>query len=1565
MARRVNKRVLSILIVVLLGGTVAALVSKRFIRPRLGDPKKLVAEGNAAYDAGDYLKARDAYMRAMRADPAGTDALLRYGDASAKLTPEGQDYLRDALAAWSRAIALDPGFAPAIDRLLDLQWDYVELIARGDEQGKQLAECRKLADQLLAVEPDNKKAAARKHIATVRQWLASSTVPAQDVEKSQAALLDLAKKDPGNPDLPYWVGQVKVRQGQDYLTTSQTAAAQGRFDEAAGLFDAALAAQPDNGPMHLRAAGTFWQLDRNDPRTKGNQADDRYRKRVGAAIDAAQRLTTDKDEAYADVQLTAEDWYNLQGNHDRAKEVVRAFYDSHPDLLEARLAMARILSADKTTRDRAVEILTKEPPDTKGLIGFKLLRQKQLQERAVYNLATIRLDELSAAMTAKDEAKAKAAEAAVAQGVETIRRLKAGTSGYYVPALQGKLHLLRGQNVEAVKVLGEAVQQRPGRVGADGFYTMYMLARANLAVGQPGPAKALLDQVVEALPDFAPARLRLAQLTFQDGDVDGTKKHLAVLRAQDPDNAEVKELDRLTTVLSRKDDPAKSDATFKGMGESTADERTQKARVALVIGKPDEAVQLYQANLRQNPKDIASVQALVEIYEGRGQSEKVAQVVADALKQNPDNASLKLASLRLQKAKPEQIYAEIKPLIEKTADEVTREMQFAELERATGGGWDKVLPHVERAYQLRPGDRGTLQTLYAVYVGRRDWAKAEQYLKELEKANADQVGGMLLRQEFLMAKGDLPAAEELGRKLADQYKDLAAGWLALARAQHAQAKYAEAAASYAEVRRRDPRQYQALRGQIDCYYQVNRPEDAAASLAQGRQLFPNDPALREMYLSHLVTFGNPADAIPDRKKGVDERPDDPAALLALGVTYSRAAQRAGPADPKAAAEMMKAAEETARKGTERFPDDARFYDQEAEILHYGGRWDEGEKLLNAFAARESARTKPQPQLLLANFYLRQGKAAKAEEALAAALAKADREEAADVRLRLAAVQTQQGKFPQALATLAADPADTRVVNQRIETLVAANDPKAAEAEADAALKKQDSAAVRNLRAGLFITTGRVPDALKDIEASRKLDPKAETTRYLYALALAKKSPPDTDGAIGELIKLVKGNPGYVQARGLLAQLYFDTGRFDQGVSELADGLAKVPLARDLRLMLVRALRAHQPPDLKSALALCQAADKDPVLRLDPAWGREAAMIFATQKKMREALLTIDQVVGMAPDNMDYQRDRLDIIQLSGDFDAVVRESDKLLARNKDAWWLRYQRGVAFGQRGEPDPARAVAEFDRALALVDAAKDAETAEVVLRAMAESITKAGPDGTRTPAGYDEAIRRTTPRLAADPDNRWHVLLIDFYRTKGDAANAAKVVEQVLADPSNKVPARRLPLLRVAALIYHQSSPPNLGRAREVYAELLNLAKDDLLALNNYACLLAEDLSPPDPAQAKIYSTKAYDLTRASSSPSDVILDTHGWVLTLCGGYDAKAGLAVLKDLATRRPDFLEARYHLGESYLRQPTPEKALALQELQQADAAIRKQEAAGQKVDPQLKAKIQSAIGRAGGQVAQ
>lgn len=1600
MARRVNTKFLIILVTVCLGLLLGVVAGKKFVQKYLtrGDSSKLLAEGDKLYDAGEYDKAKEKYQQAAGADPGSTEALIKLGDACAKLTPEDPMYLEQAHGHWNRAVSLDPKCAPALERLLDSYWDVVDFTSQDAQRAALFTKSSELAEKLSAADPGNKKAAARRHIALVRKYLVTQAGTFQDVEGSVKALKALTAKDPGDAEVLKWYTQARIRDAQQKLAGGSRDPAVVTLTEVEEAFDKARKDQPNNGSLQFRAFQTYNQLDETDPRTKDKAADPRsaaYKKKASESIDAALAVATEQDPLYVDIQLTGAHWYNQQNNTDRGKAIIQAFYDKRPADQRARLAMAKVYASDNKTRAKAVEVLSQPMAEDKAATGFKALVRRELQAQTLHDLTILRLGDYATAVNDKDAAKQQELQTAITDGLDKLRRLSSPRA-VKVLGLEGRLHLVKGENVDAVKSLEDAVSQMTTSAAVD-YEIMYLLAQAYVTTRQPGQSKGLLEKIVAGAPKWTAPRLMLTDMLLQNGDIDAARQHIAVLKTQVPDLEALKKLESVAAALGDRN------IDIEKMPEKTREDKILKIKVASQ-NKPDVAIRLLKEIAKDDPKDIGPVRTLVELYMQRKQTDRALEIVDGALKDNSDDRWLKEMKVLLenQGGDPKEMYAKRMELATAEKDPYTREMRMYDVEMGPGGHPEQTVPHLLKAYEVKTAEgkpspelNKVTDLLFDHAVARKDWGQAEAYLRKLVEANADECGGYLYRSRYAMARGDYPQAEQLAQYLRDNFSQFAQSYFSLAQAQHAQGKFLEAAQNYSEVRKRQERHYDALRGLVDCFYQGNKPEAAEATLEQGRRLFPKDVTIREMYLNHLVNYGDPQKAVPDREALLKEHPDEPGYNLALASTYFHAAQfLATKSDSKGMTERLNQAFNTLEQGKAKSPDDGRFYAQQAEMFQYAGRIAEGEKVLQAYSERPSVSDKPLAWILMADFYLRINLLPQAERALGTASTKADRDERLAILLRLAGVQTQEKKFDDALGTLASARADDdpRLVRQRLEILIAKGNAdgslEPARLEIVKAIQKKDSADLHNLLASVLIDTGKVAEAEVELAAAQKLDPRNEVTRYLQALAMAKRPKPEVEGAINVLLEVRTRNPRNVQVRLLLSDLYFNTGRRDAAIAELDEAVKKVPLSKEVRLNLVRMLRTVRK--FEDAEAYCYQAQIDPVLRADPTWPREKAINYMVQKRIEEAIIEMGRAIDLDPTNVEYKREKLDMILQFKSYPTVLRESTKYMKEQKiDTWWIHHQRGLAIGKTKDLAPAdlglppafqvnrvaEALKEFDRALELADAGRDPNLTEFILRGMAGSLVDyvadpaAGPAALKTvPVGFNEAISRAKAREANDPENRWHLLEVSLYRGKGDFATATKLVEDMLPLPANQTKDRRSALLRAAADVYTATTgkdgqpAPDYQKAKKVYEELVKLTPDDLAALNNLAYLLSDNLN--NNQEAKKYSRKAYDVSRFSGSPNDLIYDTHGWILTLCGGPDdGPEGLNILRDVVKRRPDLIEARYHLGRAYMKSGVSDRyPLAIAEFTLALDLLADQKKtadADHPIDQTLEKNIQAALAEA------
>src|SRR3954454_16123281 len=124
MAKRVNTRFLILLTAGFAVALVAALaVHFVFFRK---DPAAQARQGDALLAEGKPREALDKYKFAIAHKPTDKDLLVKIGDAYNAMVVDDTQNLFNARAAWSQAIANDPRFEPALDRLLSSYWEQME-----------------------------------------------------------------------------------------------------------------------------------------------------------------------------------------------------------------------------------------------------------------------------------------------------------------------------------------------------------------------------------------------------------------------------------------------------------------------------------------------------------------------------------------------------------------------------------------------------------------------------------------------------------------------------------------------------------------------------------------------------------------------------------------------------------------------------------------------------------------------------------------------------------------------------------------------------------------------------------------------------------------------------------------------------------------------------------------------------------------------------------------------------------------------------------------------------------------------------------------------------------------------------------------------------------------------------------------------------------------------------------------------------------------------------------------------------------------------------------------------
>lgn len=1508
MARRVNRKFLIILTIIVVGGLGVLVVGARYLSHR--NPARYEQAGDRLMKEGNYDLARTNYGQAYALDPKNPMILVKYGDAMEQMALSDPVYMGQDIGAWRHALEVDPGYVPALKRLLSAYEDIAEL----SPTASNFQTLRETAEKLSRLDHTDAHADATQHLATIEGWLAGLQTDTKTVEENLKAIEALHAKDPANADLPYYIAMVNLRRARDAALQNDQPGVDRLVEQTQKLFDAALKAQPQNAELHYRA----FQVDQMMTQFQTPDAAKASMDRSRQQIEAAQKLVKPSDEFYVAINKAAADMLSRDGKRPEAEKILRATLAAHPADPAAQVALAEMLGTDDRTRPEAIALLTNPKRKDQADTRKEALLKRQYDVISRMTLVSLQID---AYADEADATKKKALLDQITAGTKKLTELIGQSPD--VLKLTGRLQLAQGDDVKAIQTL-EKVQQLLSQNGRQDFQVKYLLARAYLKVNQSGEAKKLLQQVIQKFPGMVEARMLLAQQLLKEHDVAGAEPQLAFLRKALPDSPQVKLLEIAS--LDPKTDEAKVQALYASLPDKTAKQSLDKARVAVQLGKKAEATRLLEGLVAKNPGDTGAVDLLGRLYVADNQKPKAVALVETALKSNPDDKSLELLRKIFSGASAKEI-------IESETDPLTRELNLAELAERSHDA-KGALEHLQKAAAISPDSPRVLigQFNYALATGH--WDDAQKYADKLGATNQDQAGGKLFRFRLAMARKDYKQAEQIGGDLTSQMPEFAQSWVSLGQALQAQGRFNEALSKYLAALDRQSDNMDAIRGSTQCYLATNRPQAAHDTIVDALKQFPNSADLKEQLTQWQLTYGDPADALPAREGAVKDQPDNPNARTALAVAYLRVAQVMDDKTPGSGQSYISKARDVYEQAVKKWPDQSIFYARLADIDLTNNQPAAAEAVIKELAARPAWKDKPQPLLMLAQLYQREKQNDSAEKALRSAYAMA--KDNFDVQSQLANFLAANGKLDEALAILPATSTDENVQKLRVELQVNGGRLADALTAINAQLAKDpQSASWRSLLGFVYMNSGKLADARSAFDQVLTNDPKNAAALYYRGLLKLRQTPPDVTGAIDDLSAARNVSGNNVAARLALADALSLNHDTDRAANELETALQIDPQSKAARMKLISLYSSANPPRWADADRVIAQSREISQLANDPDLLNQEAMVRLGEKRPAEALSAIELARKGAPNSAAITQNYLKILMANGKTQQVIQETGKLLVSH-ESWWLRVMRAEAQAKDGNTKAA--MQDYDAALASVEADKNLEVAQSIIGSISDTL------------GPDRALAVAQKRAATD--SRWNIDVAYLLYHQHRVPEARQAIGQVLSNLSGLNKSDRIGALRMAGIIYMLGHPPEYPKARDAYVKLLSESPNDLPALNNLACLLANNVTPPQPKEAKVYSTQAYNLMKQSGRWDPLVADTQGWVLALCGGDDLPQAVSILADVVDRHP-FPEARYHLAEAYIKDNRLDEAK--KQLDQATEALSLSQKNNQDVDPVLKVQIDQA----------
>jgi tetratricopeptide (TPR) repeat protein len=346
-----------------------------------------------------------------------------------------------------------------------------------------------------------------------------------------------------------------------------------------------------------------------------------------------------------------------------------------------------------------------------------------------------------------------------------------------------------------------------------------------------------------------------------------------------------------------------------------------------------------------------------------------------------------------------------------------------------------------------------------------------------------------------------------------------------------------------------------------------------------------------------------------------------------------------------------------------------------------------------------------------------------------------------------------------------------------------------------------------------------------------------------------------------------------------------------------------------------------------------------------------AKIYSTRGQHERAALKIREALAIDPRNGEVFRDYLDVLEAANTrvmWQQLQAEVERALAADpnlaKTGWWIYVKRASALAHTGHKT--EAMADFVKAMEIAQA--EAGASQDVLISIIEKI--------RETLGNESAIVRAQQLAEAGGPGatRWKVVLAYLYLQAADNKQALSTIEEAMKDVEKLDERNRLTAFNIAGNVY--MSVGKYPEAREAYEKLLAKDPDDLGALNNMACILAEHIPTPDIPKALEYGQRALKVMSSHNRTDAGVLDTVGWMNVLAGGKHLDDGIDYLNS-SLKAGELAEAHYHLGEAYLLKKLPANAKST--LTRANEMLQERADKKQEMDEALKKRIDDALSRA------
>ncbi len=1437
--RRVNTRFLTIFLCVLVGLWVVVFAAQKFLIHE--HPGPYIDAGKAAAEEGRWAEAAGYFAKASSLDPHNLDICMMLGAA---LHQEGQSSLdapAQERAAYEHALEIDPHYLPAIRALISwwqssappIAYTYTRLIDYSQRAHE--------------IDPTDQKLAAMPAEMIIQEWIGNLTSDQESVQQALADLRNFMQKDPSDADVPFHIAKANLFQAQELTRESplrlQPPEATALYSQTVDMFQKLIKgdgfpSQDNNASIHHRFALILELLADFDQSAVGPNDDptvmspaakalhDKYWAMARQEIERARALVRPKDPDYSSILNTAIQVADQQGDYEGAVKICRTL---PPNLPSSKLMLAQFLARMENTRPDAEQILNSMMAqlhdDPNHIVGLRAAIMTELvdfeivdyvhahsadQRKALMDQIQQQLDQLIAAAPA---------EIQVAPGT-----YRSGI-GIDLRREQARVMLLKGESLELIQTFAPLIANDEQVTHDPIILTCVADAYANL--NQISRAISVVESMLRDNGNDLEAQKFLCKLLVHDAP-EKAAAPLQFLMRRDPADPELPGL-RISYLMATDPSHGKPEmqSLYPKMPEDTPENVVAKARVAIFMKNYDEAVRLMNVNIANDPKEAGAYANLALVYLVMGNKDEALDAAQRGVAAVPDNETLKLLipSIKGEDAKIIEHLRE--KLAQANPDPVAREMELAEIAKEHGDAQEQE-KHLKAAEAASPNSPRVWNELFVFYLnaGRPD--AAEPYVSKLASVDYDQAGGLMC--EFLVARrrGDTSRARDIARQMTQEKPDLPGSWVALGQVAEAQGSYDEAMVAYTSALDRQSNNIDAILGLINCSYALHRPSDAEDYIRQGLKKDPQNPELRSKLVDHVLTYGNPSDAVQVLKEQIAMNPDDPQLYASLGEVYVRVArvleQQLHPDDAHA---MLQSAVNMLEDTVRRWPDEAQLYVALTDAALAAEQPVDAENILRSWVHRPAWQYRPEPYVRLADLYERTNHPDAAESELRTALVRSDY--SVGMEVEMAQLLTAHKKFDEALELLrGANSTKPEIRLTLIDVLLAAGRVSAADSQIQQDLEGNppDTARLYGVWSQLAFAERNYAAAVDRANQSLSRDASDLQVLYIRGRARLRTSPPDSQGALDDLKRLHEAEPGNSQVRLDLVTAYLQLNMDDDAASELEAELRSNPGDKPARMELVQLYCTSPHPQETQALHLLQEIDSTPPFDSDPDIFQGEAILMADLHDLASAMDQSNKALALAPHNPAIWKSHLTLMLQAQQFQDVIDAVGRLDPGMRASWWALLDRGDAEQNLGSPDAA--AADHRASLAAADAANDSSAINQIAQDLVAVV------------GLPQAIADVAPYAKDRIGTK--LALAQMYIRNHDETDALATIQSVMSGFDQLQRGDQIAALLAAGLIDQSCTTQSLtDRAYDAYQHCLKLDPNNISALNNLACLLADDYSP----------------------------------------------------------------------------------------------------------------------------